>query len=532
MHHGDEALLYDAAGRLIQDGERRLTWDARGRLVRVERGDVVEEYTYSYDDVRTLKTILQGSAVDVTKYIDKDVEERSGGLVRYVFLGDERIARLDPIEGKGHPAPGMGATIYGPRNWPPRAGWAVFGALLALLGAIGCRGRADRGNAFARVLVNPLSMRPVMATALTMAMLARSLSGCHGSGGPDGRRGRPVDELPPTAAFYLLDHQGTTVVTTDAGGAVLGEAAYHPYGIARTESRPTTEPYGYIGNELDRGAALADFRARPYRPDFGAFLAPDPVAVFQPEKTLLKPRLGWAYAYASDSPVTQSDQSGKEPPAFNSSDAAAKMIVDRFGPQLDEETKRAIEQGQLEGTKLAIDVWLTAEGIGGAWKLLRAAPRLVELAPAAYRAIRSGEALALVRGGLARVWGAVASDGAFTANDVAFGLTRANGESGALIEFGGKAILGTRAPLSEATFALAPGAARNAAIAQDTLRFAESTLGRTGGYLRFNLSGVSLTGATTPGSAVFESVTSAEYRGILANDLLFSRTVFYGTPLP
>ncbi|MGH7269190.1 MAG: hypothetical protein ACREJ3_02065, partial [Polyangiaceae bacterium] len=83
---------------------------------------------------------------------------------------------------------------------------------------------------------------------------------------------------------------------------------------------------------------------------------------------------------------------------------------------------------------------------------------------------------------------------AFTANDVAFGLARANGKVGALVDFAGEAIPGTRAPLSEATRALPLGAGRNAAIAQDTVQFAESTLRQTGGYLRFNLSGFSISG--------------------------------------
>jgi len=176
---------------------------------------------------------------------------------------------------------------------------------------------------------------------------------------------------------------------------------------------PGREPYGYIGNESDRATALDDFHARLYRPDFGTFLAPDPVAVFQAEKTLLKPRLGWAYAYASGSPVTQSDRNGKEPPAFNSSDAATKRIVDRFGPQLDEATKRAIEQGQLEGTKLAIEIWLTVdsglalgEGAVAAYEALRSGQLLAKTVEM-YRAVRIGEGLAAARGALGRLWGRV-----------------------------------------------------------------------------------------------------------------------------
>jgi hypothetical protein len=144
---------------------------------------------------------------------------------------------------------------------------------------------------------------------------------------------------------------------------------------------------------------------------------------------------------------------------------------------------------------------------------------LARVAVAAWEAVFGGAA-------------APAAEGAFTSADVAFGLTRANGVAGSLVRFAGNATLGTRAPLSAATAALAPGAARNASIAKDTLAYATSILRQTGGKLRFNLEGFSISGATTPGSATFNSVTSAEYRGILADAFLKAQTVFYGTPLP
>lgn len=80
-HHGDEALTYDAAGRLIKDGERTLHWDAKGRLARVERGEVGEEYVYGFDDMRAVKTTTRDGNKDVIRYIDDDVEERNGAII-------------------------------------------------------------------------------------------------------------------------------------------------------------------------------------------------------------------------------------------------------------------------------------------------------------------------------------------------------------------------------------------------------------------------------------------------------------------
>ena len=72
-----------------------LWWDAKGRLRRVERGDVTEEYVYAYDGSRALKLTTEDGETSVVRYIDADLEERDGRLLRYVFVGEQRVARLD-----------------------------------------------------------------------------------------------------------------------------------------------------------------------------------------------------------------------------------------------------------------------------------------------------------------------------------------------------------------------------------------------------------------------------------------------------
>ncbi|HEX9298209.1 MAG TPA: FG-GAP-like repeat-containing protein, partial [Polyangiaceae bacterium] len=175
-HHGAEALEYDAAGRLTKDGERRLTWDAKGRLIRVERGDIVEEYTYAYDGARAIKTTVHAGTPDVTRYIDKDVEERGGRLLRYTFLGDERIARLDPLDGEATPASGAGPTVVSPRR-PSPWGRVALVSIVALLLAVFARHaallRARRAivRGVLRALVDAAMLRPAVATFLIVAML-------------------------------------------------------------------------------------------------------------------------------------------------------------------------------------------------------------------------------------------------------------------------------------------------------------------------------------------------------------------------
>jgi RHS repeat-associated protein len=114
----------------------------------------------------------------------------------------------------------------------------------------------------------------------------------------------------------------------------------------------------------------------------------------------------------------------------------------------------------------------------------------------------------------------------FGSEDVAFGLAKPHGEAGALVRFGGEASLGTSAPLSGATSELT-GLSKIVGVARDTLNYARKTLQKTGGKLRFSLKGFSIEDALNPLSSTYNSITSIEFRGVLADPYLRSRTVFY-----
>jgi len=127
---GNEHIQYDAAGRVIEDGERQFDWDAKGRLARVRHGSVLEEYVYGFDDKRTLKTTRDGGKAETVRYIDHDIEERGGHLQRYVFLADQRIARLD---GDSAQPPQATSTCAIEHSSPGRAPllWIALGIAVA-----------------------------------------------------------------------------------------------------------------------------------------------------------------------------------------------------------------------------------------------------------------------------------------------------------------------------------------------------------------------------------------------------------------
>lgn len=119
-----------------------------------------------------------------------------------------------------------------------------------------------------------------------------------------------ITSVPQDAVFYLNDVQDTPLANTGSVGQVLSAVARHPYGEVRYQTGRQGDPWGFVGNEEDRGSALSDFHARPYRPELGTFMAVDPQSLLQPEKIIGQPSRMLPYAYAAGSPVSNHDKDG------------------------------------------------------------------------------------------------------------------------------------------------------------------------------------------------------------------------------
>ena len=291
-HFGAEQITYDAAGRVIADGERRLEWDARGRLSRVTRGHTVEEYVYGFDDMRVIKRTVVSGRVQETRYIDRDVEERNGHLIRYAFLGSHRAIRLDGLTPDDVSYGASVAVHHGDVLLP---WWAI-----ALFGLF--------------VLLIPRETR--RGAALTSALVVLSCDGAHHS-----RMLAPIDAYPRTAVLYLADLAGSPVAEVNDSGALVTENAYRAYGSVRSATGADAEPFAYAGNEADRGSGLADFGARPFRPELGRFYGVDPLALGPPEASQRSASL--AYAYSGGDPINRADTDGRNWVAIGVTGSAA-----------------------------------------------------------------------------------------------------------------------------------------------------------------------------------------------------------------
>ncbi|QQR88711.1 MAG: VCBS repeat-containing protein [Myxococcales bacterium] len=295
----DESLKYDAAGRLLEDGARVLEWDAKGRIAKVVREDengaqITESYQYGYDDRRVIKRTISSDGETEVRYPSPDVEVREGKIIRYVELDNKRAIRLDAVS-DSHSAQASAAAVSTFVQFPkPSSPWLLLFGLLALL---------------ASVIFSFLKRRSVALGALSLASVLLSCGGDD----YDPHAGVLISEWPADAELYLHDLHGSPVVRAGSEGEVLARYAYNAYGSVRGLEESSADPFRFAGNEFDKGAALADFKARPYRPELSSFIKAYPVAVFDPESIMQEPERLSPYSYALGEPIGMTDPDGMHP---------------------------------------------------------------------------------------------------------------------------------------------------------------------------------------------------------------------------
>jgi RHS repeat-associated protein len=101
-------------------------------------------------------------------------------------------------------------------------------------------------------------------------------------------------------SYYLADHLGSIVQTTNSAGTITVSRDYDPFGNPLAGA--ATAGYAFTGREWDPETSLYYYRARYYDPSVGRFLSEDPL-----------PDPGFSlYAYVHNNPVGSIDPSGEE----------------------------------------------------------------------------------------------------------------------------------------------------------------------------------------------------------------------------
>jgi RHS repeat-associated protein len=111
-----------------------------------------------------------------------------------------------------------------------------------------------------------------------------------------------------TNVYYALDGLGSTTALVDTGGYLDTNYRYDPYGNTLSMTGDTTlgnaNPYRYASGYLDTTTGLYKFGQRYYQPTLGRWTQQDNL------EHIGDLSQGNRYAYAGDSPATNSDPSG------------------------------------------------------------------------------------------------------------------------------------------------------------------------------------------------------------------------------
>jgi RHS repeat-associated protein len=105
-------------------------------------------------------------------------------------------------------------------------------------------------------------------------------------------------------AWQSSDPQRTSQLSMDSGTQALTERRQTPFGAARGTAVTWPTDKGFVGGTIEP-LGLIDLGAREYDPGVGRFISVDPLIDFS------DPQQMQGYAYADNSPITQSDPSGK-----------------------------------------------------------------------------------------------------------------------------------------------------------------------------------------------------------------------------
>jgi RHS repeat-associated protein len=92
-----QAIDYDANGNTVADGRgASMQWDPKDRMIASSENGVMNVFAYDHSSRRAVHTATKnGVETARTYYVDDVSEFRDGRLVKYIYVGKEKVARAD-----------------------------------------------------------------------------------------------------------------------------------------------------------------------------------------------------------------------------------------------------------------------------------------------------------------------------------------------------------------------------------------------------------------------------------------------------
>ena len=277
---GTLAYQYDAAGHAVTRGDVALAWDSLGRLATASRGGAqVGQWGYGAGRDR----VFARENGHETWSPAEDFEVRDGTAFTWVTLGADRLVQLED--------PSFAAKVLS--DLAPAAG--DDGAIVPAPDGAITAGDAWLSVAIAAGVMTPKSAADASRPEVLLHASARRM--LYGTG---------------TRVVYLHpDAVGSPLAWTDEQGAVLGRAAYFPFGETRwTSGEPSVT--GFQGKERDETTGWLDFGGRTFDPVAGRWTSPDPAFLIQDsiDENRVDEATG-AYAFVAGNPVNERDPDGQ-----------------------------------------------------------------------------------------------------------------------------------------------------------------------------------------------------------------------------
>ncbi|MEE4356892.1 MAG: toxin TcdB middle/N-terminal domain-containing protein, partial [Desulfococcaceae bacterium] len=94
---GGMSFGYDGNGNMVLDNGMTMAWNYQDRMINLQKGTKTVDYVYDYTNIRKRKKVTdpETGVTENAIYIDNLSETRNDNLVKYVYMGNNRIARAD-----------------------------------------------------------------------------------------------------------------------------------------------------------------------------------------------------------------------------------------------------------------------------------------------------------------------------------------------------------------------------------------------------------------------------------------------------